>query len=163
MKVKIITKKFEKINKSLLTKIAKQVLKIFNQEKAQISVSVFFATSEEIKHINKETRNIDKPTDVLSFRLVENEKNLPLTKENFVLDFDHFTKTINLGDIFICPEIAEKQAPEFNNSKHREMLELFIHGMLHLLGCDHHKEQETKIMKDYENQMMQFLDKKKIF
>ena len=149
-------------DKKLLTTIAKEVLKVFGQKKANVSLTVFYVDEKEIKKINKEYRDKDKETDVISFRLVDNPQNLPLTQNNFPFDFDPSTKTIYLGEIFICEKVATNQAKEFQNSPFREACELFVHGMLHILGCDHHKEEETRIMKNFEEQMILFLNRKKI-
>ena len=149
-------------DEKLLTKIGKQVLKVFGQKNAQISLTVFYVDEKEIKEINKEYRNKDKETDVISFRLVDNKDNLPLTKKNFPFDFDNSTKTIYLGEIFICEQVAKNQAKDFENSPFREACELFVHGMLHILGCDHHEEEETAIMKKYEEEMINYLNKEKI-
>ncbi len=150
-------------SKKLLTILAKEVLKIFGQKKAKISLGVFYVDNEKIKEINSEYRQKDKETDVISFRLVENPNNLSLEKKNFPLEFDLATNTIYLGEIFICESVASLQAPEFGNSTFREVAELFIHGLLHLLGCDHHKKEEAKVMKNYEEKMIEFLNKKKIY
>jgi len=149
-------------DKKLLTQVGKQVLKIFNQAEACVSLTIFYVDENEIKQINKNYRNIDKITDVISFRLIDNPKNLPITKENFLLDYDEASKTIYLGEIFICEQVATKQASEFENTPFREALELFIHGFLHILGCDHHEEKETLIMKNYEEQMIKYLNEKNI-
>lgn len=151
---------FNSPSKKIFEKIGKQVLKIFGQKKAQLSVSLFLVDENEIQNINKECRGIDKPTDVISFRLVENPKNLPLTKKSFPLEFDLATKTIYFGEIFVCTSVALLQAKDYMHSQTREIFELFVHGMLHLLGCDHHEEEETKIMKDFEEQMIWFLNQK---
>ncbi|MBR1925958.1 MAG: rRNA maturation RNase YbeY [Clostridia bacterium] len=150
-------------DEKLLTKVGKQVLKIFNQQNASISLTVFYVDEKEIKQINKDYRNIDKITDVISFRLIDNPKNLPLTKENFLLDFDEASKTIYLGEIFVCEQVAITQSSEFDNTPFREALELFIHGFLHILGCDHHKKDETLVMKNYEEQMISYLNENNIF
>ncbi len=149
-------------DEKLLTKIGKEVLKIVGQQNACVSLTVFYVDEKEIKEINKNYRDKDKETDVISFRLVDNPQNLSLTKENFRYEFDEATKTIYLGEIFICDKVATLQAKDFSNTPFREACELFVHGMLHILGCDHHKEEETAIMKHYEEQMIVFLDKNKI-
>lgn len=149
-------------NEKILKKIAKKVLKTVAQKKAQISVTVYYVNEERIQKVNKDYRDKDCPTDVLSFRLIENKENLPLNKKSFPLEWDYASKTLYLGEIFICQEKAKNQAKEFGNSEYREVLELFIHGMLHLLGCDHHQADETTLMKSYEEKMMKILDKMKI-
>lgn len=150
-------------NEKTLKKVAKQVLNIFGQKKAKITVTVFYVDEKRIRQINKEYRQTDKPTDVISFRLLENLENKSLTQKNFPFDFDPASKTIYFGEIFICESIAKSQAKEFKNSTYREGVELFVHGLLHLLGCDHHKKEETEIMKNYELQMIEILNKMKIY
>ncbi|HHW69209.1 MAG TPA: rRNA maturation RNase YbeY, partial [Tenericutes bacterium] len=86
-----------------------------------------------IREINKEYRNIDAPTDVISFALEDNmEYNLPMFRV--------------LGDIYISIDKVKSQALEFGHSELREFAFLTIHGLLHLLGYDHMDENEEKIM-----------------
>jgi probable rRNA maturation factor len=81
-------------------------------------IELIITTNDEIKEINKEYRNVDKPTDVLSFPYEE----MPMSP---------------LGSIVISSEFVEAKAQEFGHSVNDELLLLFIHGMLHLLGYDH--------------------------
>lgn len=149
-------------NEKILVRVAKKVLKTVEQKHAQVSVTVYYVDEEKIQQVNKEYRDKDCPTDVLSFRLIENKERLPFNKKGFPLEWDPASKTLYLGEIFICREKAKVQAKEFGNSEYREVIELFIHGMLHLLGCDHHQTEETTLMKSYEEKMMHILDKMKI-
>lgn len=110
--------------------------------KEDVAVNVFFVSEKEIKRLNKEHRDIDKITDVLSFPMLEikPEDNL----ENFK---DDLFKEIFLGDIAICTNRAKQQAKEYGHSFKREVCFLALHGLLHLLGYDHIKKQdETKMM-----------------
>lgn len=95
-------------------------------------ISVRFVDNEEIHRLNKEFRNIDKPTDVLSFPLGDRD-------ENGVMAFDenHITGAKLLGDIVISVEKAVEQAKEYDHSLQREIAFLTVHSMLHLLGYDH--------------------------
>lgn len=95
--------------------------------------NIIFVTSEEIHKINKEYRNVDRVTDVISFALED-------TKDIDDLDFRM------LGDIYICLDKAYEQANIYNHSNLREICFLITHGLLHLLGYDHMEEQEEKIM-----------------
>ena len=90
-------------------------------------VSVRFVDNETIHELNKEVRNIDKPTDVLSFPLGENGE----------YDTDLSTGAKLLGDIVISIPKAMEQAQEYNHSLQREIGFLTVHSMLHLLGYDH--------------------------
>ena len=95
--------------------------------------SVIFVNNETIKKINKEYRNIDKETDVISFALEDNK------------DIDLKIGRL-LGDIYISVPKMKAQAKEYDHSEKREMLFLTIHGLLHLLGYDHMTKEEEEIM-----------------
>lgn len=97
-----------------------------------VEFNVIFVDSETIQDINKNYRNIDRVTDVISFALEDNK----------TIELDHRL----LGDIYICYERSKEQAIEYNHSLMREVSFLMIHGLLHLLGYDHMEEDEEKIM-----------------
>lgn len=92
-----------------------------------------------IHKLNKEHRNIDRPTDVISFAF-----------EDEVEGSISINKNLNiprvLGEIFICIEKAKEQAESYKHSFEREMAFLFTHGLLHLLGYDHMNEDDEKVM-----------------
>lgn len=142
-----------------LKKIAKSVLKGENQPSSHIAVGVFYVDAKEIHQINKEYRNKDKPTDVITFRLVDNPENKKICKANFECEYDESLKAIYIGEIFICVEVAEAQAGEWGHSLRREVAELFVHGMLHILGHDHEQEAERAVMKERELAQTKLLDK----
>ncbi len=146
----------------LLRKVTRQVLKLEKQRAARVALTVFYVDQGQIQKINREHRAKDSPTDVISFRLVENAQRLPLTARHFSADFDRGEKVIYLGEIFICSEIAAASAEEFGHTTFREVLELYIHGLLHLLGYDHHSAEESADMEQKEVAMNAFLNKKKI-
>lgn len=99
-----------------------------------VEFNVIFVDSKTIQKINKEYRNIDRVTDVISFALEDGEDNI-----NF--DFGRL-----LGDIYICVEKMKSQAKEYGHSLIREQGFLTIHGLLHLLGYDHQTKEEEEIM-----------------
>ncbi|MBQ8761898.1 MAG: rRNA maturation RNase YbeY [Clostridia bacterium] len=142
-----------------LKKIAKNALLVCNQKKAKVSLSVFYVNEDKIQEINKDYRNKDKATDVISFRMIDNPDNFVLCKKNFPVDWDYADKCLYIGEIFICKQVAEKQAEEWKHSLNREVAELFAHGMLHLLGHDHEEEQERQKMKEKEVLICKKLDK----
>ena len=157
----ILTNKTKYIlpNAKLLKKIAKRVLKHEGQPTKHIAVGVFYVDAEEIQKINKEYRKKDKPTDVITFRLVNNPEKKEITKKNFELDYDANIGGIYIGEIFICVEVAENQAHEWGHTLCREVAELFVHGMLHVLGHDHEEENERQIMRECELDIIKYLDK----
>ncbi|SFD67784.1 probable rRNA maturation factor [Bacillus sp. OV194] len=104
----------------------------------ETELSVTFVTNERIHEINKQYRNKDTPTDVISFAMEEmGEGELEITGD----DLPRI-----LGDIIISAEIAKNQAEEYGHSFLRELGFLSVHGFLHLLGYDHLNEQEEKKM-----------------
>ena len=101
----------------------------YEQYENPIEVSVTFTDNEGIRELNRKFRNIDRPTDVLSFPLFD------YTGESEEPPVDEFVGM--LGDIVISLEQAKKQAEEFGHSFEREAALLTVHSMLHLLGYDH--------------------------
>lgn len=97
--------------------------------KDSAEVSVTFVDNERIHELNKQYRNIDRETDVLSFPLGENGE----------YDINHDTGAKLLGDIVISAEKAVEQAELYNHPLQREIGFLTVHSMLHLLGYDHEK------------------------
>lgn len=98
-----------------------------------------FVTSEEIKALNKDNRDIDKETDVLSFPLID-MINGKLNCSIDSLDYEYNKEgkpSLNLGDIIICPSVAKIQADNLNHSLVREIVFLSCHSILHLFGFDH--------------------------
>lgn len=102
-----------------------------------IEVSITIVTNEKIHQLNREYRNIDAPTDVLSF-----EMNDPYVE----LDDELRNIPIPIGDIVISIDKVEEQAKAYNHSFERELAFLTVHGFLHLLGYTHDDENEEKIM-----------------
>ena len=113
-------------------------------------VSVTFVDDEGIRELNKKFINLDKPTDVLSFPLLDYEGE---SEEPFFDELCH-----NLGDIVISLERAMAQANEFGHSFEREVAVLTAHSMLHLLGYDHElSEEDDADMRRRQNDIMERL------
>ena len=106
-------------------------------------VSITFVDKDEIHKLNREYRKVDRPTDVLSF---------PMNEEFLIEGVDSM-----LGDIVICMDIAKDQAKEYGHSLDREIMYLTCHSMLHLLGYDHIEEDDKKIMRGKEKEVMKNL------
>lgn len=99
-------------------------------------MSVTFVSKEQIHYLNKTYRNIDRPTDVISFAFLD-DKNEKIYGDNIPLD---------LGEIYICYEVADENRKSYDNSIKRELCFLFVHGLLHLLGYDHMTKEDEEIM-----------------
>ena len=120
-------------------------------------ISVIFIDNEEIKNINRENRNIDKVTDVLSFPMLEYPEGR-VFKQVYVHhkfeESDMDDGNLVLGDIALSLERAEEQAQEFGHSFLREACYLTVHSVLHLLGYDHMEESDKKIMRQREEEIL---------
>ncbi len=110
---------------------------------SNLSVSVTYADTEEIRRLNLAYRQKDESTDVLSFPQFESLSELGDGAE------------INLGDVVICRTVAEEQAREYGHSTERELLYLFTHSMFHLLGYDHLEEDQRRVMRQKEEAVME--------
>lgn len=131
MKINFINQTNDNVNEAI--NLIKNIFKPMNNKKV---MSIIFVDEDEIRRINKESRGIDKVTDVISFALN---------------DSDFIIETEELGDIFICLNRAYEQALEYGHSNDREIGFLAVHGYLHLLGYDHMtKEDEEKMMAESE-------------
>lgn len=106
-----------------------------------IEVSITFVENTKIREINKEYRNNDSVTDVISFAVEDDEDDVFR-----LLEIDEENSTRDLGDIFISYDKAVEQAEEYGHSLKREIGFLLVHGFLHLNGYDHMTVSEEKIM-----------------
>ena len=116
-------------------------------------VSVTFVSPETIRELNRENRDVDSVTDVLSFPLTECRNGELLATPDPEFD-DNGGKILNLGDIIICPERALEQASEYGHTMEREFSFLIAHSMLHLLGYDHIREKDEKEMVYLQKKLM---------
>lgn len=108
----------------------------------RVEISLSFVTDEEIRELNKLYRKVDKVTDVLSFPQYEDLNKIP--REG----------SICIGDVVICTDQALLQADEFGHSPEREIIYLFVHSVLHLLGYDHMNSEEKEQMREREEIVM---------
>ena len=110
-----------------------------------------FTTPRKIQEINKEYRDIDKPTDVLSFPMFEKEElDAKIEKKDF--EYEDI-----LGDIIISIEKVQEQAEEYGHSFERELSYMIVHGFYHLMGYDHIEEEDKKIMRPKEEKILKSL------
>ncbi len=103
--------------------------------KGEFITDVTIVDNKTIHKINNEYRHVDRPTDVISFAFLDEKSERELKGG-----------PINLGQIIISYQKAIEQADEYKHSLKREMVFLFVHGMLHLLGYDHMNEDDEKVM-----------------
>lgn len=92
-------------------------------------VTITFVDAAEMAELNKQFRGIEGPTDVLSFSMTESTEDEPKTDSS---DGEEI-----LGDVIVCPAVTAENARDLGHSQEREILEITIHGLLHLLGYEH--------------------------
>jgi probable rRNA maturation factor len=109
-------------------------------------LSIRLTSDDEIRALNAQFRQQDKPTDVLSFAALEVD--MPQVEDNLA------DSAIYLGDIIISVDMADKQAPEHGYSLRKELAWLASHGLLHLLGWDHPDEASLLLMLDRQEKML---------
>lgn len=127
--------------KEIIGEVIKESL-IIEGRSLDYEVSVSLVDKEEIQMLNREYRGVDRPTDVLSFPMEEDE-------EFMAEDF-----TPILGDIIICAQIALEQSEQYGHTFIREIAYLTAHSMFHLMGYDHESEEEREIMRNKEKEVM---------
>ena len=124
-------------------RLLEKTFRILNINKDAI-MSVTFVDKDFIQNLNKTYRNIDRPTDVISFAFLDDK--------NEVINGD---LPLDLGEIYICYEVADTNRLAYNNSIKREICFLFVHGLLHLLGYDHMTKEEEEIMFPLQEQILE--------
>ncbi len=117
----------------------------------KVEISVMFTDNEEIRELNREHRDIDRATDVLSFPLIEYDEDGNVLEE--YMDFNPNGEMV-LGDIVISLERAAEQAQEYGHSFEREVGFLTVHSMLHLLGYDHIEPEDEEEMFGYQKEIL---------
>lgn len=125
--------------------------------KCPYQISLLFVNNGEIREINKETRNIDRETDVLSFPMLDYPKGKVFKEVYSNYNFDETYldgEELVLGDMVLSLEKAKEQSIEYNHSYLREVAYLVLHSILHLLGYDHMEEDEKLIMRKREEELL---------
>ena len=134
--MKFYSEDLEKLIRMVLTEGAKQ------QKVAEdAEISVLICDADTIHELNRDYRDVDAPTDVLSFALNEGEDDVP-------------EEETELGDIVINLDRAVSQAEEYGHSRDREVAYLSVHGFLHILGYDHYDPEEKKAMRKAEEDIL---------
>ena len=139
---------FDLTKKKLLEKYFKDIKKYYLKTletlelKDDFDASLIIVGKRKIRTINKDYRNKDKETDVISFANIDSN------------DYDFLDERINLGDIFINVDRVYSQAKKYEHSEKREFIFLFVHGLLHLLGYDHMDKKDEKIMFELQDKIV---------
>ena len=147
---------FEFDYKALAEKIVEYCLDYANFP-YEAEVNLTLTNNEGIHAINKEFRQIDRPTDVLSFPMLDYEipGDFRFLDDEESDDFNPDTGEALLGDIVISIEKVYEQAENYGHSVEREYAFLITHSMLHLFGYDHMEEEEAKIMEEKQKEILE--------
>ncbi len=137
-------KEYEDIVKKVITKC----FEIEGLINSKLYISIILTNPENIQKINKQYRNIDRETDVLSFPMF-NKDELDLKIKN-----NEFKHEDILGDIVISIDKVKRQALEYEHSFERELSYMIVHGFYHLMGYDHIKEEDKIIMRPKEERVL---------
>ena len=135
----------------LIKLVLKKCFKEENREDSKLYIRITLTTPENIKKINKEYRNIDKETDVLSFPMFEKQELDEIIAKR---KFEHEDV---LGDIVISIARVEEQAKEYGHSFERELSYMVVHGFYHVMGYDHIKEEDKQKMRPKEEKILNAL------
>lgn len=152
------------IPKQLKADITSVIEEVIRVEKCPYNceVNLTFTDNNGIREINRDYREMDLPTDVLSFPMVpyESPADFSILEEDMIRisSFNPETEELLLGDIIISLERAKEQAEEYGHSLKREICFLVAHSMLHLFGYDHMEEEEREIMEQKQRDVLDALN-----
>lgn len=136
----------------IINKVLNTCFKEENLLDTNLYISVTLTNPENIRKINKEYRNVDKETDVLSFPMFEKDE-IQAIIESKEYDVDDV-----LGDIIISIERVKEQSKEYGHSFERELAYMVVHGFYHLMGYDHIKEEDKEKMRPKEENILHMLN-----
>ncbi len=153
MRKLIIECEDEDFDTSLLEKFAAEDV----DTDATLAAELVFTDEEGIRKLNAETRGKDAVTDVLSFPNLDGILEKPIRKADFPFDADE-EGNLFLGSIVICRKRAAEQAEEYGHSLRRELYYLAVHGLCHLLGYDHEREEDKAQMRAREEKILAAMD-----
>lgn len=129
----------------VIKKVVEECFKTEKIENSDLYVSITLTNPENIRKLNKEYRNIDKETDVLSF---------PMFEKNEISSLKNLNHEEVIGDIIISVERVKEQAEEYGHSFERELAYMVVHGFYHLMGEDHINDEDKIKMRAKEENVL---------
>ena len=132
----------------VIKKVVEQCFKEEKLENSKLCLTITLTTPENIQKINKEYRNIDRATDVLSFPMFEKGE------LDEMIETQKFEHEDVLGDLVISIEKVKEQAKEYGHSFERELSYMVVHGFYHVMGYDHIKEEDKAKMRPKEEKVL---------
>ena len=137
-----------------LSKIAQATYQELNQTD-NLKAELVFMQAQEMQDLNRQTRGIDKVTDVLSYPTMDGIRGEVLKADQHKTDCDG--KNLFIGSIVLCNQKIKEQAKEYGHSEQRERTYLIVHGLMHLFGYDHMNEQDKALMRQKEKSVLAVL------
>ncbi|MBQ8468257.1 MAG: rRNA maturation RNase YbeY [Clostridia bacterium] len=131
------------VYKKTAKRTAEQTLEFLGMKDVELSIK--FVSKKEIQRLNKEFRNIDRVTDVLSFPATNCKVGEKLSSGEYA------------GDMALCLAKAKQQGREYKNGTKAELSKLVTHSILHLVGYDHIKDEDYVVMKDQEDKIEKYI------
>lgn len=125
----------------------------------EAQVNLLITDDQGIQEFNRQYRQVDSPTDVLSFPMItfEKEGDFSAAEEDEADFFDPESGELNLGDIIISADKVKEQAEKYGHSTKRELAFLIAHSMLHLCGYDHMEKEEAHVMEQKQEEILSIL------
>ena len=118
-----------------------------------LAIEFVFVDGEEIRRLNREMRDTDKVTDVLSFPSLDGIKGQAIYGEEYPYEIDEEGHLL-IGSVVVCCDRAKEQAAEYGHSYERELHYLLVHGIMHCLGYDHMTDEDKTEMREKEEQVL---------
>jgi len=146
------------INEDKISAISRFILGNFEKDESS-ELNIVFVGKDEIREINKKYRQIDKPTDVLSFSYRSDKEIFSFVddEKSFRKEYGFFT----VGEILLCPAVAEENIKDYENDWSLEKLIIFliIHGILHIYGFDHEIEEARQAMENEQSKLLELVER----
>ena len=146
MKVAVLdnTRRMDKKSITVFRKIASETLRLLDIPSTS-ELCLTFVLDAEMRDLNKSYRNIDRTTDVLSFPQLDIDEGSAIKDEKDL---------VLLGDVVISTETALRHSEKYGVTLHQEIKKLIVHGILHLLGHNHKRKEETELMRRKERELL---------
>ena len=137
-----------------LNEVLNTTFKVLGQPIKDVKYNLYIVSKNFIHELNLSERGVDRATDVLSFPYTDIKAGEKLDITKYQLDIDPMDNSLLIGELFICNEVAKRQAVKYNHSYRREFCFLFLHGVLHCLGYDHIEESDRVVMEEMQNKIL---------
>jgi probable rRNA maturation factor len=124
-------------------------------QKALLKAELINVDADYMQNLNKETRGVDKVTDVLSYPSLDGIRGKVLTAEEYPTVLDG--KRLFIGSIVLCDQKISEQAKEYGHTRERETTYLTVHGLMHLFGYDHMTDEDKLEMREKEKKALALL------